>query len=78
MSQEKNLKDLIKNTPDRGVIFSTGVELIPYKLNNGKWGWVVSSFEDGSYYDGEEVNVESLWCDNPEDLVGEPYDTDEE
>ena len=78
MSQEKNLKEEIKRNPHDGMIFSTGVELIPFQLSNGKWGWVASSFEDGSYYDGEEVNVESLWCDNPEDLVGEPYDTDEE
>lgn len=78
MSQEEILKNLIKTKPDRSVIFSTGVELIPHKLDNGRWGWVVVSFQDGSYYDGVEVNVECLWSENPEDLVGEPYDVDEE
>jgi hypothetical protein len=73
MTQEENLKNLVKTQPDRSVIFSTGVELIPHKLDNGKWGWVVVSFQDGSYYDGEEVNVESMWCDNPEDLIGEDW-----
>ncbi len=65
------LKDLAVRTPDKLVVFSNGVELIPHKLSNGKWAWVVVSFEDSSFYDGEEVNINSSWSDNPEGLIGE-------
>ena len=76
MSNEETLKQIVGTNPTNVSVFSTGCQLIPYKLYNGKWGWVVSSFEDGTYFDGEEVNVEALWSDNPTDLVGEPYDMD--
>lgn len=74
MSTEETLKTQLEQRPTDVYVFTTGCTLIPYKLSNGKWGWVVSSFEDGTYFDGVEVNVESLWSDNPTDLVGESYD----
>lgn len=76
MTTEQTLKTRLEQSPTSVVVFATGCYLIPFKLNNGKWGWVVSSFEDGTYFDGEEVNVNGVWSDNPTDLVGEPYDID--
>ena len=76
MSTEQTLKTKLEQSPTSVLVFSTGCNLIPFKLSNGKWGWVVSFFEDGTYFEGEEVNVNELWSENPTDLVGEPYDMD--
>jgi hypothetical protein len=63
--------------PHRISIYSNGCTLIPYQLKNGKWGWVVSTFEDDCYFDGERVNVNELWCDDRQNLIGLD-DNDEE
>lgn len=78
MSKEEVLKTKLEKNPQGISVFSTGCKLIPYQLNNGKWAWVVSFFEDGTYFDGEEVNVNDSWSDDVKDLIGEPFDTDEE
>jgi hypothetical protein len=68
MSNEKRLLEEIKIRPSNVVIFSNGCNLIPYKLIDGTWGWVVSSFEDDTFYDGDYVNVNN-YHDNCEGLV---------
>lgn len=65
---EKLQNDLINRRND-AIVFTTGAYLTPQKLENGKWAWVVCSFEDSTFFDGEEVNVESLWTEYPEYLV---------
>ncbi len=37
-------------------IFTSGADLKPMQLKNGKWAWVVVSFEDDSYCEGEVYN----------------------
>lgn len=70
MSNEKKLIETIKTRPSDSLIYTNGCYLIPYKLHNGKWGWVATFFEEDSFHDGEYVNVVSDWSDNPEQLVG--------
>lgn len=77
MSNEKELLRIINNSPQEAQIFADGCFLIPCKLANGKWGWVVSSFEYDCFYDGTQVNVNELWSDTPQELIGEE-DKDEE
>ena len=57
MSNEKRLLEEIKIRPSSVSIFSNGCTLIPYKLSDGNWGWIVSSFEDDTFYDGDYVDV---------------------
>ena len=73
MSNEKRLLEEIKIRPSNVVIFSNGCNLIPYKLADGNWGWIVSSFEDDTFYDGEYVNV-NPYHENREGLVQESDD----
>lgn len=64
-----SLKNKVKTNPENVRIFSTGCNLTPRQLKNGKWAWVVDTFEEDSFYQGDDVNVSSLWSDLPEDLV---------
>ena len=78
MSIEKKLKKQLEQRPSDVYVFSTGCTLIPYKLSNGKWGWVVSNFEDGTFFDGEEVMTIENWSENITDLVDDPDYIDED
>jgi hypothetical protein len=78
MSINKKLKKELKDYPNDVVIFTNGAFLTPVKLANGKWGWVVSAFEDSSFYDGSEVNVNELWSDSAIELAKEDENEEEE
>ena len=59
-------------------IYTTGANVVPMQLSNGKWAWVVQSFEDDSYSDGEIFNPISAHQDNLKDLIRDPNQSEEE
>lgn len=74
MTNHEKLKSELRNRPTDAQVFTTGAQLIPAKLANGKYAWVVSCFEDDTYYDGAYVAVSESWTDNIEELAGEEDD----
>lgn len=77
MTKTQKLKKEIKDYPNDVVAFTNGAFITPVKLANGKWGWAISSFEDSTFFDGEEVEVNSLWNENISELVGEEEEEEE-
>lgn len=71
MTNQQKLKQDLIECPSGTIAFTTGAHIIPQKLANGKWAWVVSSFEEETFYDGESVEVNESWTDNREELAGE-------
>jgi hypothetical protein len=76
MTAHEKLKSELKSRPTDAQVFTTGAQLIPAKLANGKFAWVVSCFEDSTFYDGEYVAVSENWTDEITELAGEE-DNDE-
>jgi hypothetical protein len=74
MTSHEKLKSRLKHRPTDAQVFTTGAQLIPMKLANGKYAWVVSCFEDETFYDGTYVAVSENWTDNIEELAGEEAD----
>lgn len=74
MTTHQKLKRDIAERPSDAVAFTTGAHILPQKLANGKWAWVVSCFEDSTYYDGSEVAVSENWTDERTELAGEEDD----
>lgn len=70
MTTQENLRVRMNTNPSDVSIFSNGCTLIPYQLHNGKWGWVVSTFEDDCFYDGEYVEVNESWSEDRNNLIG--------
>jgi hypothetical protein len=50
-------------------VYTTGAALIPKKMPSGNWVWIVDSFEDDTYYDGECLNVNEF-ADSEDGLWG--------
>ena len=74
MTSHEKLKSELKMRPTDAQVFTTGAQLIPARLANGKYAWVVSCFEDSTFYDGEYVAVSESWTENIEELAGEESD----
>lgn len=74
MTAHEKLKLKLKQHPSDAQVFTTGAYLIPEKLANGMYAWVVSSFEDSTFYDGEYAAVSENWTNNIEELAGDEND----
>ena len=74
MTLHEKLKKTLRSRPDDAQVFTTGAQLIPAKLANGKFAWVVSCFEDDTFYDGGYVAVSENWTDDITELAGEEED----
>lgn len=74
MTAHEKLKSELQNRPTDAQVFTTGAQLIPAKLANGKFAWVVSCFEDSTFYDGSYVAVSESWTDDITELAGEEED----
>ena len=48
--------------------FTTGAFISPMKQADGTYRWVVTEFEDDTFIDGEEVNVQEI-ASKEDDLV---------
>lgn len=66
-------KEIMEGLPDgievhkNLMIFTTGAFLMPVRLGN-RWCWIVTGFEDSSFYNGQYVNV-TEYSENKEDLM---------
>jgi len=54
------------------MIFTNGASLSPVKVGE-HWVWMVESFEDDSYLDGEVYNPKE-WADTREELIASDPD----
>ena len=68
MSIDKKLKEELRkgNNPRP---FTNGAFIVPKKLEDGSWAWVVDAFEDDTFYEGSNVSVDSIFTDDIENLV---------
>ena len=48
--------------------FTIGAYIKPYRKSDGGWCWIVSSFEEGEFKDGEEINLRET-AETLEELV---------
>lgn len=56
---------------ENNLLFTTGAFIKPFKVvinNQEQWRWIVTSFEDSTFSDGNEIDVYS-YANNPEDLL---------
>lgn len=52
-------------------LFTCGCFIVPRKLEDGRWAWVVDEFEGDTYLDGEYIEVRHYWSKNISDLIGD-------
>jgi hypothetical protein len=56
---------------ENDLLFTTGAFIKPIKVvinNQEQWRWIVTSFEDQTFSDGNEIDVYT-YANNPEDLL---------
>jgi len=57
-------------------VYTTGAHLMPVKIGE-YWHWVVTGFEEDTFYDGEYVSVAD-YAENKEDLIISEEEGEEE
>lgn len=57
-------------------LFTCGCFIVPRKLEDGRWAWVVDAFEDVTFLNGDYVDVSSVWCNDVNDLIRKEEDVD--